>query len=147
MKPQSRAHVESPLIGALLRACWQSVRDRIEKDLRRGGFEGIGAAHLAVLQWPSPRGVRVTTLARRDRTSRQAMNYLIRELEGKGYVERRRDPSDGRARIVQLTERGEAAIRSIRESVGQLEREWEADLGARRFADFRAALVELAPPL
>jgi DNA-binding MarR family transcriptional regulator len=144
MAPDPRTETEGPLIGALLRACWQSVRDRIEDDLRARGFEDIGAAHLAVLQWPSPRGVRVTTLASRARMSRQAMNYLIRELEGTGYLERRRDPSDGRARMVHLTKRGEAAIRSIRASVRRLEREWERDLGARRFAQFLSALVELS---
>jgi DNA-binding MarR family transcriptional regulator len=135
---------EGPLIGALLRFCWQSVRDRIERDLQAKGFEGIGAAQLAVLQYPSPRGVGVTELARRAGTSRQAINYLVRELETTGYLVRRRDPSDGRGRTVNLTERGEAAIHCIRASVKRLEREWESDLGAKRFADFRAALIEIA---
>jgi DNA-binding MarR family transcriptional regulator len=143
MRATSRKDTEGPLIGALLRACWQSVRDRIERDLRAKGFEGIGAAHLAVLQYPSPRGIRVTELARRARVSRQAINYLVRELEAEGYLVRRRDPSDGRGRIVDLTERGEAAIRCIRASVKRVEREWESDLGAKRFADFRVALIEI----
>jgi DNA-binding MarR family transcriptional regulator len=142
----SQTVTEGPLIGALLRVCWQSVRDQIARDLQTNGFEGIGAAHLAVLQYPSPRGVGVTELARRARVSRQAINYLVRELEAKGYLVRRRDPSDGRGRIVDLTEHGEAAIRCIRASVKRVEREWASDLGAKRFADLRAALIELAAP-
>jgi len=78
--------------------------------------------------------------------SRQAVNYLIRELEGIGYLERRRDPSDGRARLVHLTDRGEAAIQLIRASVRDLEREWERELGSRRFAQFRSSLLQLSPP-
>jgi DNA-binding MarR family transcriptional regulator len=144
MRTTSTEDTNGPLIGALLRACWQSVRDRIERDLQAKGFEGIGAAHLVVLQYPSPRGIGVTGLARRARVSRQAINYLVRELEAEGYLARRRDPSDGRGRIVDLTERGEAAIRCIRASVKRVEREWESDLGAKRFADFRVALIEIS---
>jgi DNA-binding MarR family transcriptional regulator len=128
----------------MLRICWESVRTGIERDLAAAGFQGIGAAHLAVLQWPSPRGMRVTSLASRARMSRQAINYLIRELELKGYLERRRDPSDGRARNVHLTPRGESAIRAIRASVRRQERAWEKRLGPSRFAQFRDALTELA---
>ncbi|MGH2917284.1 MAG: MarR family transcriptional regulator [Solirubrobacteraceae bacterium] len=62
-------------------------------------------------------GVRVTTLAERAGMSRQAITYLIRELEGKGYLERHPDPSDRRATLVHLTERGEAAVRELRDSV------------------------------
>jgi DNA-binding MarR family transcriptional regulator len=141
MSTTPRQDTEGPLIGAMLRACWQSVRDRIERDLQANGFEGIGAAHLVVLQYPSPRGIGVTELARRARVSRQAINYLVRELEAEDYLVRRRDPTDGRGRIVDLTERGEAAIRCIRASVKRVEREWESDLGAKRFADFRIALI------
>jgi DNA-binding MarR family transcriptional regulator len=141
---KSNVRAEPPLIGALLRICWQSVREGVERDLRGQGFEGIGAAHLPVLQWPSPRGLRVTTLAANAGMSRQAINYLIRELELGGYLQRRRDPSDGRARVVHLTKRGEAAIRCIRASVRSQEGAWEKELGSARFEQFREALIALA---
>ena len=80
--------------------------------------------------------------------SRQAINYLIRELEEKGYLERRTAPDDRRARLVHLTDRGEAAIRSIRASVRRIEREWEEELGPARFRELRLALVAITslPP-
>src|SRR5919109_2967469 len=143
MQPKSRASDDGPLIGALLRICWQAVRAQIQRDLHAAGFADIGAAHLAVFQYPSPRGVRVTALAERAGMSRQAITYLIRELEGKGYLERRPDPSDRRATLVHLTERGEAAVRTIRASVKGLEQEWESGLGSSRFAQFRGTLLAL----
>lgn len=76
--------------------------------------------------------------------TRQAITYLIDELERNGYIERRPDPSDGRATVVDLTERGEAAIRVIRASVRRLEREWENELGRSRFAQFRDTLAAAA---
>jgi len=141
MEPESRADDNGPLIGALLRGCWQAVRTRIRDDLIASGFDDISAAHLAVFQYPTPRGVRITVLADRAGMSRQAITYLVRELEGKGYLKRRPDPSDGRASVVHLTDRGDAVVRGIRTSVRRLEREWERELGRSRFAQFRGALL------
>lgn len=143
-KPESQASAREPLIGALLRFCWQAARTRIQRDLIAAGFGDISPAHLAVFQYPSPRGVRVTALAERAGMSRQAITYLIRELEAKGYLERHPDPSDRRATLVQLTERGEAAIREIRDSVMRLEDDWEDELGSVRFTQFRSTLRTLA---
>jgi DNA-binding MarR family transcriptional regulator len=147
MEPESRADDDGPLIGALLRGCWQAVRTRIRHDLIAGGFDDIGAAHLAVFQYPSPRGVRLTALADGAGMSRQAITYLVRELEGKGYLERRPDPSDRRASLVHLTDRGEAAVRAIRASVRRLERDWERKLGSSRFEQFRGTLLAVTPSL
>jgi DNA-binding MarR family transcriptional regulator len=147
MATESRTRDEGPLLGALLRACWQEVRHRIQRDLLAGGFDDIGAAHLAVFQYPSPRGVRVTELAERAGMSRQAASYLVAELEERGYLERRSDPADGRASLVDLTERGEKAISAIRASVRRLEREWEDQLGAPRFGQFRETLLAITAPL
>jgi DNA-binding MarR family transcriptional regulator len=140
----SKAQVEEPLIGALLRSCWQAVRRRVLADLAAAGYGDIGHAHLAVLQYPPPRGVRVTDLAANARMSRQAINYLIRELEDKGYLERRPDPSDGRGRLVHLTRRGETATRSIRAAVKRMEREWEEQIGHERLGELRSTLQELS---
>ena len=147
MEPASSPRDDVPLIGALLRVCWQAVRARIQSDLSADEFDDIGAAHLAVFQYPSPRGMRVTALAERAGMSRQAISYLIAELEENGYLERRPDPSDGRATLVHLTERGEAAVAAIRASVRRLEREWEKRLGRARFDQFRETLLAITTTL
>jgi DNA-binding MarR family transcriptional regulator len=144
---KSRSRDEGPLIGALLRICWEAVRARIRHDLAAGGFDDISAAHLAVFQYPTPRGMRITALAERAGMSRQAITHLIRELEANGYLERRPDRSDGRATLVHLTARGEAAVRAIRASVRRLEREWERELGHSRFAQFQETLAAITGSL
>lgn len=143
MSSESRSEDEGPLLGALLRVSWQAVRHRIQRDLVASGFDDIGTAHLAVFQHPSPRGLRITELAERAGMSRQAMTYLIAELEERSYLERRPDPSDGRASLVDLTARGQEAVAAIRASVRRLEREWEVQLGRPRFREFREALLEM----
>lgn len=141
-RPDS-APLGPPLIGALLRVPFETVRRRMLERLHERGFDDLDAAHLNVLQYPGPQGLRPSELAARLRISKQALNYLLGDLERGGYIERRPDPDDLRSRRIALTERGVAAGHVIREAVRDTERDWSRRLGATRFAELRALLVEL----
>ena len=71
--------------------------------------------------------------------TRQAMNYLLGQLEELGYVERRVDPNDVRSRTVHLTPRGTSTIGVIRDAVTELERDWEAQLGPEHWRQLKRA--------
>ena len=132
-----------PLIGALLRMPFESVRDRMLAGLHERGFGDLVAAHLDVFQYPGPENQRPSELAKRARISKQALNYLLGELERMGYLERRQDAEDQRVKRVHLTKRGVAAVTAIREIVLEVEADWERQLGARRFAHLRDLLEHL----
>ena len=132
-----------PLIGALLRVPWEAVRTRMLTRLRESGFDDFEPAHFTVFRYPSPDGARPSELAARLGISKQSLSYLLRELERLGYLERRPDPADLRAKRVVVTRRGKAAIAVIRSAVAELEREWAEQLGARRYAQLRSLLVDL----
>ena len=132
-----------PLIGALLRTPWEAVQRHMLQRLHERGFADLDAAHLTVFQYPGPHGARPSDLAARLRISKQALNYLLRELERLGYLERRPDPDDHRSKRVALTRRGTSAIRVIREAVQEVETAWAQQLGPKRFARLRALLLEL----
>ena len=135
-----------PLIGALLRMPVEAVRRRMLQRLHERGFDDLVAAHLTVLQYPGPQGMRPSDLAAQLRMSKQALNYLLGELERLGYLERRPDPEDMRSKRIVLTQRGYAAGHVIREAVGEMEQEWARKLGPERFAQLRGLLVELNQP-
>ena len=132
-----------PLIGALLRMPWESVQRHMLGRLHERGFDDLEAAHLTVFGYPGPHGTRPSELAARLRMSKQALNYLLGDLERLGYIERHPDPDDRRARRIALTERGRALIPVIRGAVAETEREWAAALGADRFAQLRELLADL----
>ena len=111
--------------------------------LHERGFGDFDAAYLNVFQYPGPQGERPSDLAARLRISKQALNYLLRELERLGYVERRPDPDDLRAKRIMLTPRGQAAVKVIREAVAETESEWAQRLGDRRFTQLRTLLHDL----
>ncbi len=114
--------------------------------LHERGFDDLDAAHLNVFQYPGPQGARPTELATRLRITKQALNYLLGELERLDYLERRPDPDDLRSKRVVLTRRGAAAIHVIREAVGELETAWAQRLGPERFSELRNLLLELNEP-
>jgi DNA-binding MarR family transcriptional regulator len=151
INPSSRFTKESPdeqppgppLIGALLRVPWEAVQRRMLERLHERGFGDFDAAYLTVFQYPGPHGARPSDLAARLRISKQALNYLLRELERLDYLERRPDPDDLRAKRITLTSRGKAAVTVIREAVAETETEWARQLGLKRFTQLRALLREL----
>ena len=132
-----------PLIGALLRAPSQAIHRRLIGDLNAAGFEDLSLPHMAVLQFPGPDGVRPVTLAERAGMSKQAMNQLLRSLEGLGYIVRSDAPDQGRARIIRFTKRGRAAFSKIHDILRDIEREWSAELGPARFAQLKELLCRV----
>lgn len=131
------------LIGALLRVPAQAIHRRIIDGLNAAGFEDLRTPHMPVLQFPGPDGVRPGTLAERACMSKQAMNQLLRSLEDLGYITRSDAPDVGRARIVRFTKRGRAAYAKIYDILRDIEREWSAELGPKRFGQLKDALFRV----
>jgi DNA-binding MarR family transcriptional regulator len=125
---------------------WEAVQRRMLAALHEHGFDDLDAAHVNVFQYPGPEGARPSELAARLRISKQALNYLLGELERSGYLERRPDPDDLRSKRVALSPRGVSAVGVIREAVGELEVEWAQQLGEQRFDALRTLLRELNEP-
>jgi DNA-binding MarR family transcriptional regulator len=132
-----------PMIGALLRMPWEAVQRHMLARLHERGFDDLDAAHLNVFQYPGPQGARPSELASRLRMTKQALNYLLGELERLGYLERRPDPDDLRSKRVALTPRAVSAIGVIREAVEEMEEIWARQLGEKRFAELRSLLLDL----
>jgi DNA-binding MarR family transcriptional regulator len=134
---------EDILIGALLRVPAHAIHRRLIEELNAAGFDDISLPHIAVFQFPGPDGVRPGTLAERAGISKQAMNQLLRRLEGLGYIARCSAPDEGRARIVRFTKRGHAAYAKIYEILLEIELEWRAELGTSCFHQLKKILSRI----
>jgi DNA-binding MarR family transcriptional regulator len=97
------------------------------------GTEGIRPAHLQVFGVIKAEGTRLTDLAAWAGMSLSAMAELVDGLEQLGYVERRRDSRDRRAKLIRLTDSGWSAIRQGQRVIAQIEADWGAALGRDRF--------------
>lgn len=130
-------------MGALLRMPWEAVQRHMLARLHERGFDDLDPAHLNVFQYPGPQGARPSELAARLRISKQALNYLLGQLERLDYLKRQADPNDLRSKRIVVTPRGTSAIDVIRQAVAEIETTWAHQLGQRRFAQLRSLLLDL----
>jgi DNA-binding MarR family transcriptional regulator len=132
-----------PLIGALLRMPLDAVVARILAGLHDAGFTDLVPAHFPVLRYPGPENRRPSELAAEARMTKQAMNYLLGQMQQLGYLTRDGDPEDPRFKRVHLTERGHAAAQAIRDIVAEIETELEQQLGPAQFDQLTRLLIQL----
>ena len=126
---------------SLFRQTSREMVDELVERLRDGGFEDTTAAHHPLFENIDPGGTRLTVLAARAGMTHQSMGELVTVLEQRGYVERRPEPSDGRVRLVVLTEKGRAAVRLAVKEIAAIEAAWLEHVGAAGFElDVRALL-------
>jgi DNA-binding MarR family transcriptional regulator len=125
------ARREIPLPGLL-----QLVHDVFERELyprlAAAGYGDLRPGHGCVFGTITAEGERLTVLAERAQLTKQAVGEVVSELEGRGYVERVPDPDDRRAKIIRLTERGEAAWTLGHSLLGDIRRRWEERYGKDR---------------
>ena len=95
--------------------------DELVARLHAAGYHDITAAHQAVFENIDRDGSRLTTLATRSGMTHQSMSELVHALERAGYLERRPDPADGRARIIRLTSTGQALVRQALHDIREIE--------------------------
>jgi DNA-binding MarR family transcriptional regulator len=102
---------------------------------------GIKPAHSAVFGQIDPDGSRLTDLARGANMTPQGIGQLVDELEHLGYVARRPDPTDRRAKLITLTESGRRCVTAGAAIVSELERRIAEALGEKNHAEFRRMLL------
>jgi DNA-binding MarR family transcriptional regulator len=121
--------------------------DLAERGESGEDVEGIRAAHLQVFGAIKADGSRLTDLAATAGLSLSSMAELADDLESLGYLERRPDPADRRAKLVCLTPSGWRAIRTGRAIIEQIEHEWGSRVGHQRFAVLCRTMQELLDEL
>jgi DNA-binding MarR family transcriptional regulator len=134
---------EEPNIGLLSFLVYRAMEARVLADLAAAGFGDVTAAQGRVFARIDLDGTRLTDLAERALITKQTAGFLVDQLERAGYVRRVPDPRDARARLVQIAERGRAAVEVARQTEAKVEAEWTAHLGEEPTAQLRHALARL----
>lgn len=129
--------------GLLLYIPYRWLENRVFEALAKAGFDDITTAQMKLMQRIGENGTRLTELAEQAQVTKQTAGFLVDQLERAGYVRRVPDPTDARARLVQIAERGAETIPLANAVVAEIEAEWEAHLGPRKMAQLRAALTAL----
>jgi DNA-binding MarR family transcriptional regulator len=132
-----------PTVPALLNLVAGSGAPGLRAAFAAAGLDGIRPAQAVALVPLAAGGLHASDLADRLKVSRQAVAQLVAALERHEYVMRGPHPSDARALIIELTDRGRQALQVMRSNALEREKRWQNILGETRFDELRETLVAL----
>tara|TARA_R110000823_G_scaffold130015_3_gene257807 strand:- start:12724 stop:13179 length:456 start_codon:yes stop_codon:yes gene_type:complete len=117
-------------IGQTLMLLTRDFQRRLDADLKARGVQGIGARHRAVFLFLGRNGAsRAVELAQSAGIRPQSMMRIVHELEAMGMVERRADPADSRAKLIDFTRQGRQFIKELSRSTETVWKQYAAALG------------------
>jgi DNA-binding MarR family transcriptional regulator len=131
-------------LGILLGLAYQEFVRELREAHAKEGFGDTGRSDGYVFRAIATQPMTVSDLAARLGISKQGAGQIIEDMERRGYVERRPDPADGRARLVYLSERGTAALAAARRFHQRYERRLVRAHGREVVATLRATLQAIA---
>jgi len=135
---------EQPVdLGVALFIPYRYMEDRIFRAVQDAGFDDWTLAQVRVFQRLAPDGSRLTDLADQAQMSKQSAGVLVDQLERLGYTRRVPDPTDGRARLIVIEERGRQAAEVAKTTSNEILAEWTAFLGTRNFTLLHQILDQL----
>ena len=123
---------QEPGLAVLLFIANRALEQRATDAVAAAGYTDITLAQARIAARIGPHGTRVSDLAAQARVTKQSAAFLVEQLETAGYVERVPDPSDGRARLVRLTERSSGMAQAANAEVDRVLAEWADHVGADR---------------
>ena len=130
-----------PPTSALLHTAYNSLARGIFGSVAAAGFSDMRPSHGNVMEPLSyVDGLRLGELAERAGMTAQSIGELVDDLESLGYVERRQDPIDRRAKRVHLTRKGRASRSAAAKAVTRMEGELRELLGSATYRQLREVL-------
>lgn len=140
------AGMESPRLdfGILLMLASQEFVIELRAALAKQGFDDQGRSDGYVFRALSAQPMTTSELAERLEISKQGAAQIVDDMERRGLVERHPDPSDGRARLLHLSERGRAALTAARRFHQRFERKLVTEHGEEAVATLRELLTAIA---
>lgn len=129
-------------LGLLLFIPYRALESAVLTTLREHGHD-LPLADARVFQRIDADGSRMSDLAESTQLTKQTLTSIVDRLERAGYVARRPDPDDARARVVTITEKGRELVELSIPTVTAVEAEWERHLGRDRTDELRRILSDL----
>ncbi|MGW0245721.1 MarR family winged helix-turn-helix transcriptional regulator [Nocardia goodfellowii] len=133
-------------LGILLGLGYQHFVHEMREALAGQGFGDAGPSYGYVFRSLDRRAMNISELADRLTITKQGAAQLVDEMEKRGYVERRPDPGDGRAKLLYLSQKGNSALAAARRFHRDTERELVEKHGAEAVRTLRALLETIATP-
>ncbi|GAB6992338.1 MarR family winged helix-turn-helix transcriptional regulator [Paenibacillus pini] len=139
--PQISRHNQD--LASLLSLTFSSLNQELHMRLNEMGFTDVRPAHGFLFQGLIPDGSTAKALVQHLGITKQAVSQMVDELEARGYVARKPHPSDGRGKLIILTERGWSVVRSKEKIYTEVEERWAKIIGHNRMKELHEDLLSI----
>ena len=138
-----RDHDRLAVLGLLLGSA-SKIIDEVHASVAASGAADLRPTHGFAFARISAGEATVSDVAEHLGVTKQAASVLVAELVDGGYVRRTPHPTDARAQVLALTDRGWACTVVANETMLAVVRRWERTVGAAEATTAVHALAALA---
>jgi DNA-binding MarR family transcriptional regulator len=132
-----------PDLAILLTGAARVVADRLGDAVSRAGIDDMRTSFGFVIRALTEQDRTLTELSEMLGVTKQAAIKVVDEMEERGYVKRRPDGSDRRAKAIRLTDKARRVRRTAVRASNRLEAELVQDLDEGDVAALRRVLLRL----
>ena len=134
-----------PSTPTLLRTAYNVLSAAIYRGVSQAGATDMRPAHGNAMEMLAIEdGLRLTDIAARAGMAPQSMGEIVDDLVRKGYLTRREDPSDRRAKRIYLTRKGRDTAQASGVVLLEVERRISEILGTDSYQEMRRHLAAIA---
>jgi DNA-binding MarR family transcriptional regulator len=137
-----QADEDQPLARFLL-LLFRAFENDLITVAAKAGFSDITSSDLQTLHFVRLEGCLATEISRLAGITKQAVGKSVTSLEARGYLTRKENPKDARAKMIVFTPRGRKLLETAVQAINKIEKKYERDLGSRNYATLRASLASL----
>jgi DNA-binding MarR family transcriptional regulator len=134
-----------PDLGILLALAYQQFVTELHEDLGTRGFDDLARSDGYVFRALDAEPLTTSALAERLGITKQGAGQLVEDMTRRGYLSSRPDPSDRRARLLQLSARGQRALAAARDFHRRYEQRLARRHGRAHVDTVRGVLTAMAP--
>ena len=134
-----------PDFGILLALAYQEFVRELHQDLATRGYDDLGRSDGYVFRALAAEPLTTSALATRLDISKQGAGQLVEDMTRRGYLTSRADPADGRARLLELSDRGRAALAAAHGFHRHYEQRLARRHGRANVDTVRGVLTSMAP--
>ncbi|MFC9436543.1 MarR family winged helix-turn-helix transcriptional regulator [Nocardia sp. NPDC057030] len=129
--------------GVLLGQAYQGFVQELHAHLAGHGHQVLGASYGYVLRTLADDALTASQLGEQLGITAQGAAKVVDEMVRQGYIERRADPNDKRAKLLHLSDRGRDMLDTVRAFHADYERRLTAKVGADQITAVRGVLGEI----
>jgi DNA-binding MarR family transcriptional regulator len=134
-----------PSTPTLLRTAYNVLSAAIYRGVSQAGATDMRPAHGNAMEMLAIEdGLRLTDIAARAGMAPQSMGEIVDDLVRKGYLTRREDPSDRRAKRIYLTRKGRDTAQASGVVLLEVERRISEILGTDSYQEMRRHLAAIS---